>query len=143
MSTTVENYCEQIAILCLQGQAGLSGFAIVPFDKDTATDKDRIIVKANPREAAVPGIAGGTPSIWRVPVEVTVFYKAASASDFDAKIAEVEAAFSDSTTPPAGAVALADAQFTGLKINFTDSANRDHGDDERERMRTFNFLVQP
>lgn len=137
---SLELSCESIEIRLLEGQADLSGFHIKNEDTDSHSNKDRIIVKALPREPDLTNFNGVTVKAWRVPVEVTVHFATVDASAFDAKIAAVEAA--NAGTPAAAAVTLATSTFpNGMKIFDTDDGAREQEEHSRARRKVFNFLI--
>jgi hypothetical protein len=140
MSTELN--CENLEVLLLQAQASLAGVSVVNFEKDTATDKDRIVVRAMPREVELPSHKqDSTPFAWRVPVEVTVHLMTRNTTTLDTLITAVQAA--NSGTPPASVVTAATSLFpSGLKIDDTDDGENDHSDNARTRTKIFNFIVK-
>lgn len=141
-ATSIENYVEQIFVLQLGGQADLSGVAIKRHDEDTEAAKDRVTVKAEPREIAVEKPAGGAPVVWRVPVVVTAHLVTRSAATMDAYIAAIQAAFATGTAGVAAAVTLATAQFpNGFKVEETDDGDRENADETRRRSKRFDVLI--
>lgn len=139
---SLEKSAESVEILLLQGQAALSGFSINHYDEDTDPDKDRIIVKASPRQVSLPGKSLSEVRAWSIPVEITVHYMTRNATSYDTVIAAIEAANDDGSTPPAAAVTAATSAFPGgCKIEDSDEGQNDHSDNSRTRSRTFNFII--
>ena len=137
--TSLENYCESIEVILLQAQTALSGFQIVREMEDSAADKDRIVVKCDPRKIAVISADGIRPAAYQFDVSVTLRLATRSSADFDTCIAAIEAANNSDTCPPA-ATAIADSVFTkGLVIYPTDEGEVAHGDNVRERTKVFTF----
>lgn len=141
MPATIENYCEQVAILLLAGQVSLAGFSLVRFDEDGQVVKDRIVVKASPREVELNGINQQSVFAWRIPLSVTVHLVTRSEAAMDSYILAVQNAFTG--TPAPTAVTLALAQFPGgLQIDDTDDGERENDDNARNRTKSFNFIAK-
>ncbi len=140
---SLELNCENLEVALLQAQGTLSGFAVLNFEKDTAPNKDRIVVHAMPRQVELEAYnAFITPKVWRVPVEVSVHLMTRSASTLDTVIAAIQAA--NDGTPPAAVVTTATGLFpNGVNIEDTDEGEADHTDNERTRAKLFNFIVKP
>lgn len=141
--SSLELNCENLEIALLSAQASLSAFQVLNFAKDTASDQNRIVVKALPREVELAAHRlDAAPKAWRVPVEVTVHYQTPVAADFDTVIAAVQAA--NTGTPPAAVVTTATGLFpNGVLIEDTDDGGNEHSDNERTRPKVFNFVVKP
>jgi len=141
MADSLEQSCEQIEVLLLQAQAGLSGVSVVRYDEDTQVEKDRIIVKAMPREVELMGKGPNDIFFWRFPVSISVHLVSRSQATMDAYILAIEAA--NSGTPAAAAVTLATSKFpAGIDIDNTDSGSRENQDNARTRERVFNFIAK-
>lgn len=90
---SLELDAENTSILLLRGQAALSGFEITNHFEDDAPDKNRIVVKAAPREVELMGISpSATPRAWRVFVDVELQTMSSTASNHDAYVAAIERA---------------------------------------------------
>lgn len=90
---SLELDCANVAIALLQGQAALSGFQIRNrFDDDDA-DINRIVVKENPPEIAVPGISPGEPAeVSYVHLDVELRAVSSTDANVDAYIAAIDRA---------------------------------------------------
>lgn len=144
--STPELNCETLEIALLAAQGGLAALlpnGIVHFDKQvqtSATNIDRIVVQASPREIAVPGQRAGVPKLYAVNVKVTVMLVTNDPATMDAYIAAVEAANVDN--PPAQVVTDAAAFFPngGPLIDSTNEGDRTAEPNDRTRSKTFRFV---
>lgn len=144
--STPEFNCEtlEIALLAAQGSlAALLPNGIVHFDKleqTSATNIDRIVVEASPREIAIMGQRAGVPALYAVNVKVTVILVTNDPTTMDAYIAAVEAA--NTGTPPPAIVTQAAALFPngGPLIDSTNDGDRTAEANDRTRSKTFRFV---
>jgi hypothetical protein len=137
-----ENKAEQVEIALLQGISALASFSILHEDTDDAAGKDRITVKAMPRETEMLSPDGLVPVVLKIPVAVTIHLVTRAAATMDTVIAAVAKANSDEASSNATAVALAGALFPeGLDIRLADGGERDTGGDTRTVTRAFDFIV--
>jgi hypothetical protein len=143
MATTLENYCEQIEVLMLQAQAGLSGVSVVREDEDASAANDRVVVKAGPRQIELPGRVPGSVEFWKIPVTVTAHLvtRTSGTATIDTYAHAIEAA--NNTSAPAAALTIANAQFpNGLIVEETSDGQWDNEDNQRMRSKTFNFIAR-
>lgn len=141
MSTTLENYCEQIEVLILQGQAGLSGLSIVRYDEDTSAANDKIVVRADPRQIELHGKDKLSVLFWRIPVTITIHLVTRSAANMDTYAQLVDAA--NNSAAPSAATTLASAQFpNGLLLEPTDEGVWENEENRRVRAKTYNFIAK-
>lgn len=138
---SLESNCEAVIVAILSASADLIGFQIVQKDEDTAAQKDRIVVSANPREVELPGIEPGTVKAWRVLCSVEIFYVTRAEATYDAAIAAIEAAM-NAAEPPVAARALWVSSFpNGGTLEQTSDGADETGGNTRQRSRTFRFIV--
>lgn len=139
MSISLENYCEQIEALLLQGQTALAGVSIVRQDENSAARIDRIVVAHSPRETELFGPDGITPFIIRIPVAVTIHLVTRNVSEMDTILNALNSA--QSSSAPA-ALTLASTAFPGgLFIRPTDTSSRKSSGNSRTESRTFDFIA--
>lgn len=144
--STPELNCETLEIALLAAQGGLASLlpnGIVHFDKSeqtSATNIDRIVVEASPREIAIPGQRAGVPQLYAVNVKVTVILVTNDPAIMDSFIAAVEAA--NTGTPPPAVVTQAGNLFPngGPLIDSTNEGDRAAEANDRTRSKTFRFV---
>ncbi len=146
MSTPLENYAELLSQALLRQSAAL--LAIIPTgrifvqssDAPPDTDnKDRIVCKASPRQPEVKGINPSTILVWRVPVEVSLFFSTDDAAKLQTAIAEIELAMA--AAPQTAALAIITA--SGIRCqDATEEGEFSTEDNGRKRSKTFNFLAE-
>jgi hypothetical protein len=144
MSTSLENYAEQLAVVLLKASAGLTAIIpsadIVRESEDTGADKDRIVCKCGPREIELYGSTPQSVKVWRLPLDVTLYYSTENAAAMDTAIAEIQAAMN--TTPNSAGVTI----YTAAKIrciNDTDEGDFATEEQTRKRNKRFIFLAEP
>jgi hypothetical protein len=141
---SLENNCESVIIAILGASADLANFEKLHQDEDdapSASQKDRIVVSASPREVELAGKEPGEVKAWRVLCKVELFYVTRSESAYDAAITAIEAAMNAATPPPA-ALSLVSNFTNGATIEQAGEAGeRETGDNTRNRSRTFRFIV--
>ncbi len=146
MSTPLELYGEQLSQALLRQSGAL--LAIIPTGRifvqseDTAADpanKDRIVCKATPRQPEVTGLNPSSVLVWRVPVEVALYYSTDDAAKLQTAICEIENAMA--AAPQTAALALITA--SGIRCQDPtpdgDFTNEDNG---RKRSKTFHLLAE-
>lgn len=138
---SLEKNCIAVEIALLQNQADLSGVSVVDYDTDAAANKDRIVVKAYPREPEIYRHSTGRAQLYRVTVDVEIIMGTKSASTMDTYVAAVEAANRGSA--PASVVTLAETYFStyGLHVAQSPDGEKDgDGTPARHRVKTFHFV---
>ena len=138
---SLENYAEQVEMLILQGQASLTGFSIVRFDEDEQAQKDRIVVKAEPKQIETPSHAPSVPpKSWRIPLSIEIYLVTRDAAEMDAIVQAIATA--NNSTAPAPALTLANTAFpNGCQIEDTDSGNRSDQPNSRNRTVEYAFIA--
>lgn len=138
---SLEKNCIAVEIAMLENQADLAGVSIVDYDTDAAGNKDRIVVKAYPREPEIYRHSTGRAQMFRIVVDVELIMATKSATEMDTYVAAVEAANRGSA--PASVVALANQWFStyGLHVSQTaDGEKTGDGSPARHRIKTFHFV---
>lgn len=137
---SLEYNLESLLLTILGASADLTNFQRVHKDQDEDAEKNRIVVVSQPRSVEIPGLNNGQSRVWRVPVEVSVFFVIGTAvSVMDGVILAIEAAVNASQPP---AAALADWQSLGVITLENDSAGSTDADSNtRTRARALYFLV--
>lgn len=135
-----ENKCEQVEVLLLLAQAELQTFQVKRHDENTSALKDRLVVKALPRETELFSPDGLTPLVIKIPVDVTMHLVTRDAAQMDQLITAVAAAQSSDAS---GALALAQLSFpNGCFIRLLDGGERDTSKNTRTCTRTMEFVIQ-
>lgn len=146
MSDSLENRCEQLAVLLLEANAALTAIipagSIVRESEDTSCDKDRIVCKATPREVDSRGYTPVQIKRWRVPVDITLHFVSPKVSDMDLALSALATAMN--TMPAEGGEAAALIVDAGIKaMDDTDEGDFATTDNERTRTKRFNFICEP
>ncbi len=139
---SLENLCEQVIKEVLSASGTLAAFAVVQRDEDSAANKDRIVVSAQPREVDTYGKNQEEVFAYRILCDVELFYVTRSEAVYDTDIAAIEAALGASTFP-APALATVTGNFERLTIEQTSDGNADTADNTRNRARTFRCIARP
>jgi hypothetical protein len=144
MSNFAEYDIEEVVITILAAQMDLPD--AVHRDSDDGADKDRIIVKCDPREVELPSLRpGDAPVRWKA--NVTVEMRLASAADMvllQLWSTAIDAAFADA--PPAATVTLFNTIY-GAATGFFEMQPEDGGgrqspgSEVREWSRTFKVIT--
>lgn len=137
---SLEYNLESLLLTILGASADLLNFQLVHKDDDDDAGNNRIVVSSQPRTVEIPGLNAGQARVWRVPVEVSVYFVIGTAVQvMDGVVLAIEAAVNASQPP---AAALADWQTLQTITLENDSAGSTDADSNtRTRARAFYFLV--
>ncbi len=127
MSETSEYKIESIVIAWLETAAALDSASIVHHDADDAANKDRIIVRCNPKTPAVPGkTPAATVGVWQAEVVITARFATRTAATLETWAATIDTILQGSV--PAGVVSLATSSFpNGIQIDASNQGARQDG----------------
>jgi hypothetical protein len=139
MSTSLENYCEQVEVLLLSAQLGAQGISIVRQDENSGASKDRIVVSHANMETELFAPDGVTQLVIKIPITVEIHLIARDVARMDTLLAGIMAAQTNGAT---AALALAATAFPGgAFIRPTDTGARKSTGNSRVESRVFEFII--
>jgi hypothetical protein len=140
---SLEKSCEDVELLILGGQSALSGFSRVNYDADSDADKDRIIVKSEPRQPALFAANGVDVRKWMVPVGVTIKLATKSAAQMDTLMTAINDANNVGPAPAVAITAATTAFPNGMRIENLPEGERETEERARQYTARFAFYVAP